>query len=218
MLIDSYNQRSLKFEDRQLLEELIQQFGVMQGAELIALFLAVAYVVLAAKKSQWCWPAAAISTAIYTALFWHVSLVSESLLNGYYLAMAAWGWWNWRSQEATSFISEQRSLQWHSIAILACTLAALAWGYTAERWLSAELAYFDAATTTFAIFATWMLTQKIRANWLYWIVINLASILLYQAKGLYITSILMMIYTVMAIVGWYSWKRDDDRHLSPAGA
>jgi nicotinamide mononucleotide transporter len=207
-----------KFEDRHLLEELGQQFDMMQGAEIVALILAVAYVVLAARKSQWCWPAAAISTAIYTALFWHVSLVSESLLNGYYLVMAAWGWWNWRSEEARSFISEHRSLNWHGIAILACTLVALAWGYTAERWLGADLAYFDSATTTFAVFATWMLTQKIRANWLYWIVINLASIALYQTKGLYITSVLMMIYTVMAIVGWFSWKRDDDRHIATANA
>ena len=194
-----------------MLEQLTQQLSVLQWAEFVALSLSVAYVILAAKKSQWCWAAAAISTAIYTVLFWHVSLVSESFLNAYYLVMAGWGWWSWRRQDEARFVATMRTLTWHIFAILGCSIIAIAWGYAALHLLAADYAFLDALTTVFALFTTWMLTQRIRENWLYWIVIDVISIGLYQAKGLYITSLLMVFYTVMAVVGWYSWKYDDER-------
>ena len=59
--------------------------------ELLAVVLAIAYLVLAMRQNSWCWPAAFFSTMIYTVLFWNVSLLMESVLNGYYLLMAVYG-------------------------------------------------------------------------------------------------------------------------------
>ena len=72
-------------------------FHEKSGWELLAVFLGLAYLILAMKESLWCWPAAFISTTIYTWLFWHVSLLMDSALNIYYMLMALYGFWAWVS-------------------------------------------------------------------------------------------------------------------------
>ena len=67
----------------------------MRAAEIVAVVLAIAYLVLAIRQSVWCWPCAFVSTGIYIVLFHEVALFMESALNAFYLAMAVYGFWVW---------------------------------------------------------------------------------------------------------------------------
>ena len=69
-----------------LLQWLSNAWAVTSVWELIAVALAIAYLLFAMKENILCWPAALISTAIYTWLFFSVTLVMESLLQVYYMA------------------------------------------------------------------------------------------------------------------------------------
>ena len=64
--------------------------------ELAAVILAVAYLALVIRENIWCWYAAFVSTAIFLVIFWQVQLYMESGLQVFYLAMAVYGWWQWR--------------------------------------------------------------------------------------------------------------------------
>ena len=59
----------------------------------------------------------------------------------------------------------------------------------------------------FSIFATWMLAQKILANWLYWMFIDTAAITLYWSTGYYVTIILFMVYVMLSVYGYFSWRK-----------
>ncbi len=74
---------------------ILNAIQVMSYWEVIAVVLGVAYIVLAMRENSWCWYAAFGSTAIFSWLFFDVSLVMESALNVYYLAMAVYGWYVW---------------------------------------------------------------------------------------------------------------------------
>ena len=91
-----------------LMHSLATAWQAMSGWEVIAVALAIAYLLLAMKESLWCWYAAFISTAIFIMLFWDASLLMESALQIYYLAMAVYGWVQWRSKQETN-----QSLQIH---------------------------------------------------------------------------------------------------------
>jgi nicotinamide mononucleotide transporter len=67
--------------------------------------------------------------------------------------------------------------------------------------------YLDAVSTSLSIVATWMLARKILENWLLWIVADLISTGLYIYKGLWPTTVLFLVYTVLAVVGYFQWKR-----------
>ncbi|MCV6615691.1 MAG: nicotinamide mononucleotide transporter family protein, partial [Cellvibrionaceae bacterium] len=61
--------------------------------ELVAVVAALLYLLLAMAEKRACWYFALLSTTIYTVIFWQVSLLMESALNVYYIAMAIYGWW-----------------------------------------------------------------------------------------------------------------------------
>ncbi|GAA5217884.1 nicotinamide riboside transporter PnuC [Corallincola platygyrae] len=196
------NEQSL-FSDIQI------QFHALVGWELVAVLLAIAYLVLAMKRSLWCWPAAFFSTLIYTMLFWHVALLMESALNVYYMAMAGYGLWMWQRDKADD--GEVHVTRWpihhHLIAVFLLSLVAVGTGWLMDNYSSADFAYLDAATTTFAVFTTYLVAAKVLENWLYWIVIDAVSIYLYSEKGLYLTALLFVFYVVLAVMGYNKWKQ-----------
>ena len=69
--------------------EFLSQIAATSKLEWLAVVLAIAYVLLAAKQNSWCWLCAFASTAIYTWLFWQVTLPFQSMLNFFYMIMAA---------------------------------------------------------------------------------------------------------------------------------
>jgi nicotinamide mononucleotide transporter len=58
-----------------------------------------------------------------------------------------------------------------------------------------------------SLFATWQVARMVRENWLYWIVIDAVSLVLYAAQGLVLTAVLLAIYLVVAVAGYIAWRR-----------
>ncbi len=65
----------------------------------------------------------------------------------------------------------------------------------------------DAFTTAVGIVATWMLARRIIEHWICWVVVNGVSVYLYELRGLYPTMFLYFCYTVLAVIGFYTWKK-----------
>ncbi len=195
-----------------MLETILTGFQAMSAWEYVAVFLGLAYLILVMKESLWCWPAAFVSTFIYTVLFWQGALLMESVLNFYYLLMAIYGWWQWkkmakggREQPTSTIVSW--SVLTHTKWIAVATAFAIVIGYVMDEHTHAKMAYLDAFTTVFAVMTTYMVTQKVLENWLYWIVIDLASIFLYMQMNYYPTAILFVLYTGLAWQGFKVWQR-----------
>lgn len=191
--------------------EIIQYFSTLPWLELVAMLLALAYVIFAAKGSLWCWPAAFISTALYTVIFYDVLLLMDSALNVYYLLMAIYGYWSWQKQRPQ--IKDQQELfdvisfsaSKHLKIGIVLTAISFALGYIMANYTPADFPYLDTFTTVFAVFATYLVTQKVLENWLYWLVIDAVSIYLYLEKGLLPTAALFVIYIVIASYGYIKW-------------
>lgn len=183
--------------------------------ETIAVAAALAYVLLAAKENIWCWFFALISTAIYTLLFWNVSLLMESALNIYYLLMAVYGFSQWRKPDTKTCAGAETSraiihrwpIKYHLISIAGILIFSAVSGWLLSKYTAASLPYLDSLTTWAAVFTTWMVTRKVLENWLYWIVIDAISIYLYLSKDLYQTAILFILYVGIAAYGWYTWHK-----------
>lgn len=66
----------------------------------------------------------------------------------------------------------------------------------------------DTLTTALSIVATWMLAKKYIEHWIIWIFVDLVSSGLYIYKSLWPTVILFLVYTFMAFLGYFEWKKD----------
>ena len=189
--------------------ELLHALAAMSPWEGVAVVLAIAYLLLAAREHVACWACALVSTAIYIGLFWNVSLLMESALNGYYLLMAVYGWWQWRAGGAAGTGVAIRRWRWrtHAVAVTGVCAAAALNGYLLAEHTSAAWPYVDSFTTWGAVVTTFMVTQKILENWVYWFVIDAVSIPLYIDRGLYATACLFAVYLVIVVFGFLSWRR-----------
>ncbi len=183
--------------------------------EVIAVVLGVAYLVLAMRENSWCWYAAFGSTAIFSWLFFDVSLVMESALNVYYLAMAIYGWYVWNTSKNSNTDSNGKggisistwSAQKHVMAISGVIVLSLVSGYLLNNHTTAVMPYLDSFTTWGAVLTTYMVANKILENWLYWLVIDTIAIYLYVDRELYLTALLMVIYVVLAVFGFKMWLK-----------
>tara|TARA_B100000809_G_scaffold89718_1_gene88219 strand:+ start:1747 stop:2391 length:645 start_codon:yes stop_codon:yes gene_type:complete len=178
--------------------------------ELIAVVLAIAYLLLAVRQHIACWYAAFISTAIFLYVFWQVNLYMESGLQVYYLGMAVYGWWAWqrgRSEGKPGLTISTWSLRQHLIVIGIVVVATFVSG-TLLSGTEQRLGYLDSFTTWGAVVATFMVTRKVLENWLYWIVIDSASLYLYFDRELYFTMILFLVYLVIIFFGFRNWLRE----------
>ncbi|MCA8967376.1 MAG: nicotinamide mononucleotide transporter [Planctomycetes bacterium] len=191
-----------------MVEALQAALAALSGWEVAAVVLAIAYLLLAVREHPACWPCALASTAIYTVLLWHVSLLMESALNVYYMAMAVYGWWAWRRGDAGNAlaITSWRARQ-HAVAIGTIAALTLASGAWLSAHSNAAWPFLDSFTTWGAVLTTWMVARKVLENWLYWLVLDAVSIPLYVDRGLVLTAALFAIYLVLAVIGFLTWHR-----------
>tara|TARA_R110000737_G_scaffold14785_2_gene30927 strand:+ start:3513 stop:4181 length:669 start_codon:yes stop_codon:yes gene_type:complete len=201
--------------------EVLSYFTTMPTLELIAVFASLLYVVLAAKGNILCWLAAIVSTVLYTIIFYDVYLWMDSLLQLYYLLMAIYGWLCWsKSKVFVRLRSSNASYrQWpikhHIIIIIVLALLSLVLGWLMAAFTPTDFPYLDSATTVFAVFATYLVTQKVLENWLYFIIIDLVSIYIYIEKGLLPTAILFAAYVILAVYGFWQWRKQYKLQFRP---
>ncbi len=192
----------------EFIQHALAEFNQQSWPELVAVALALAYLVLAMQQNVWCWPCAFVSTALFSWVFFDVSLVMESLLNVYYMAMAVYGFWCWhKGKKHKALTISFWKVNQHFYALLLIAALSLISGYFLSKHTEAAWPYLDSFTTWGSVVTTYMVARKIFENWYYWLVIDSIALFLYWERGLYASSLLMMVYLVMVVIGIYCWWR-----------
>ncbi|MCB1646313.1 MAG: nicotinamide mononucleotide transporter [Pseudomonadales bacterium] len=202
---------------------LLEQLLTTSWPELIAVVLAVIYLLLVVRENILCWYAAFISTAIFLWIFWDVHYYMEAALQVFYLVMAVYGYFQWRqaapANDEHGLSISTRPWRWHLRCIAAVLLVSVGSGYLLTWYTDARLPFLDSLTTWASVVTTWMVARKILENWLYWLVIDSVSIYLYLDRALYFTALLFTIYIIIIGFGWRTWYRQYTRQqTTPASA
>ncbi len=189
--------------------DLLAEIRGLAPLEVLAVATAIGYLLLAIRENIWCWLCAAISTSCYVWLFVGARLYMESALNGFYLAMAGYGFWMWRYGAG-----RERDLpvtSWpaavHFAAVVAIVALSVASGALLERYSDAARPYVDSATTWAAVWTTFLVARKVLENWWYWLVIDAVSVWLYWDRELPLTALLFVAYLGMIPFGLVAWRR-----------
>lgn len=166
------------------------------------------YLVLASYRSIWCWFFAFLSSAVFVYLCFDIQLYIESILQLFYVVMAIVGWASWNS-DTSDAKSRIDVITWKPIYHIANVLGsgvlafALGWGF--EAYTEQANPYLDAFTTVYSLVATFMLARRVLENWIYWIVIDAISVMLYASRGLYLASVQYVLFTGLAAYCLYTW-------------
>ena len=178
-----------------------------------AVFLAIAYLLLAIKQNISCWFAAFFSSLLYFFVMYSAGLYMEAGLQIFYCIMAVYGWTQWRTSlpDNTKFLVKTWNRNQHLKAISLIILLALSSGWALEKFTNAALPFIDSLTTWGAIVTTYMVAKRLLENWIYWFVIDTISVFLFYSRGLFLTSMLFFVYLIIIYFGYKSWTEMKDK-------
>lgn len=174
--------------------------------EVVSVVFALAYLKLAIRQSEWCWPAALIWVALGTVVYFDAKLYMESALQVFYVAMAIYGWALWRrgAGDGAGVRVHWWRARTHVLAVTAILIASVGFGWVMSH-TDAAFPYIDSFTTVAAIVTTFMVARKVIENWIYWLVID--SILVYVniARELYWYAALYAYFLILVVLGFHAW-------------
>lgn len=179
--------------------------------EILGALTGLIYLYFSIRRSVWLWPLGLITALFYIYVFFNAKFYAGFSLQFYYLGISIYGWFYWtrgkKENQENSRPVVKANFRELLVFIMIIGFLTLLSGYALDNYTDSPLPYWDAFTTAGGIVATWMLARKYLEHWLFWIVIDLVSLGTYVYKELYPTVILFAAYTIMAIVGYYQWKK-----------
>ena len=179
------------------------------GLETIATVLGLAYVLCVMRENSLAWFFSFFSSGILMWISFDVSLYMYSALYAFFMVMAVYGWCQWQrgGDKSEGVRLGFWSFKDHLAAIgLVLVLSAIS-GYLLSQNTNARLPYIDSFATWGSVVAMFMVARKVVENWLYWIVINLATVFLYIDAKFYQTAGLYVLYLVLAVIGYLAWRK-----------
>lgn len=193
-----------------MISELVNQYWM----EALAVILAIIYLLLAVKQDIRCWYAAIFSSSLYFFIMYSAGLYMEAILQIFYIAMAFYGWSQWRNtvEGNTELVVRTWKSSQHIKVISSVLIMTLISGWALKEYTNAALPFLDGLTTWGAIVATYMVAKRLLENWIYWFVIDSISIFLFVSRGLYLTSFLFFVYLIIIYFGYKSWTKIRDEN------
>jgi nicotinamide mononucleotide transporter len=196
-----------------VIEAIADYFRATTAVELIAVALAIAYLLLAIRASAWCWPLAFASSALYVYVFAGAHLYMDGVLNLFFAAMAAYGWYQWRhgGPDRGALSISRAPLRVHLAALCVIGVLTLSFGAVLGRYTNQAWPYVDSFIAWASVVTTWLAARKYIENWPYWIAIDAIAIPVYFNRHLRFTALLFCVYVALAFVGWLHWQRTSSR-------
>ena len=176
--------------------------------EIVAVILGIIYVILAAKNKISCWIFGILGSLLSIFLFvFYAKLYAEAVLYLFYVFAGIYGWINWKNQKNEAEVYQRKVLT-HIIVIGIGTVLSVGLYYVLTYFFEeAKRPFIDSFTTIFSFIATYLTTKKWIENWIYWVVIDAVTTYLYFSRGLEIYALLMFAYSIIAVYGYFQWKK-----------
>ncbi len=191
-----------------MIETAIAQFFRAHGLELAGFITTGVGIWLTARRNLLCWPITLVADVVYLVVFYQARLLSDSLLQLFFVAFTLYGWWHWwrgvrvEGEVRVAPLGPQSML----LALGAGAVGTVILGFPA-RHLHAALPFLDAALTSYSLVGSWWQARKHIANWWLWIVVDTVYVGEYIYKDLWLTAVLYAALVMLAVVGLRDWRR-----------
>jgi nicotinamide mononucleotide transporter len=177
--------------------------------EVIAVLFGILSVWFARKENIWVYPTGIINVLIYVYLCFFAGLYADMAINAFYFIMSVFGWYNWSRRDESKHhvsISGLKFNQW----LIYILLIGIAFGLiylVLSKYTDSTVPVFDSFTTSLFIAGMWLMAIKKIENWILWILGDVLVIPMFAIKGLAFTSIQYIVFLVLAVMGYFEWRK-----------
>ena len=181
----------------------------MKIIEFFALVFGLIAVYFNTKENVWGWPTGIVGVVLSGIVFYHARLYSDLSLQVIYFVLGFYGWYEWLYGGRNNTVLKVSTLPRGTLVwlILAGVVGNVVIGYLFSTYTDADLAYWDAFTTSFSLVGQYMLAKKKIENWILWLVVDLVASGMYIYKELYMLSLLYFLFLGLATYGYLNWKK-----------
>ena len=194
----------------QIFEQYSQYSNIDISLELIAVFFGLLSVWYSKNNNVLVYPTGIINTSIFVYLLVKWELLGDMIINVYYFLMSIYGWYYWTRK--SNNIGYTPITRIHStdikiiLIIIISSVLFVSYLYSFfEKW-SGFVSYVDIITTAIFFAGMWLMARRKIESWFFWILGDIISVPLYFVKGLAFSSFQYLIFTFIAIAGYYKWK------------
>jgi nicotinamide mononucleotide transporter len=185
-----------------------QQIKETDVIQWIAVLLGVAELLLAKANKIWLYPTGIAGILLSAFILFESGLYAECLLNGYYLVMSAYGWWYWikkRNQPPIKITYSTRKDWWVVAGIVIIGFFILY--YSLKTFTPSTVPVWDAWVSATAWAGMWLLAKRKVENWILLNISNIFAIPLLIYKQLPLFAALTLFLFIVAIFGFFEWKK-----------
>ncbi len=181
--------------------------------DITATIIGLVYIWLEYKASIYLWLAGIIMPAVDIFKYYQAGLYADFGMAVYYLLAAVYGFvaWKFFKKHGQKEGTEMPVTHFRKRLILPCTIVFLfAWlaiYLILTRFTNSNVPITDSFVNALSFIGLWALARKYAEQWLVWIVVDIICCVLYVYKGIPFTAALYGLYVIIAIFGYYKWKR-----------
>ena len=188
----------------------------LRMVEWSAMALGLVNIALLIFRNIWNFAFGIASVFLAGFVLWERKLYGESSLQLFFVFAQIWGWWLWLRVGGDNTVPggaepggrvAVRWLDWPSRWVWLVGIAALSLnlGWVLHRFTDAAVPYADASITSASIAAQVLLGFRRIENWVIWIVVDIASVILFIDRELYALAGLYGGMLVMCLFGLKEW-------------
>ena len=171
--------------------------------ELIAVVTGFIGVWLGTTGKKITWPWWAVSSLLYAWLFFEYDLYASAALQFVFIAAAIWGWFGWGPTGAKPRTANTKQ----RLVVLLIAVAAWVTLAPALASIGAAATWADSFGLVFSVVAQIIMVRQYTETWFIWLVVDAAYVALYASQGLWFTSALYVVFTLVAVRGWLNWDK-----------
>ena len=169
--------------------------------EFVASIVSLIGVTLGITGKRITWPWWALSSALYGVFFLQYDLYASAALQIVFIIAAILGWFGWEPTGAKPGPLTNKNRIVIVAAILLATLALA----PVLKSLGAASTYVDAILFFGSFAAQMLMVYEKYESWIIWLVVDAGYVALYASQGLLFTTLLYVVFTVLAALGWSKW-------------
>ena len=168
--------------------------------------IGVALGVYGPRKTWYWWN---LSSLLYALLFYQQKYYASALLQFIFIAGGIWGWFGWGKEGAKP---EKLTKLNRALGIMTYLILWLAL-YPVLKHIGAAASLTDAFGFVGSCMAQLLMVKEKYEAWPIWFIVDsVYTYQFWQGKN-YLTSILYLIFVVIAVAGWRRWLRESSRTL-----
>ena len=175
--------------------------------------IGLVYLWLEYKASIHLWVVGIIMPAIYIFTYYKAGLYADFGINIYYLFAAVYGWLVWNlgkkhgQKEGEELPVTHASYRFMFKAFAIFVMLWIIVALILIHFTNSTVPILDSFVNSLSIIGMWMLARKYAEQWITWIVVDAVCCGLYIYKGIPFTAGLYGVYTIVAIFGFFKWKK-----------